>query len=115
MFLHGRRTAADWHSSATRICRDPAGFAEMEQTTAPGIFNMIKNKFVLLVALGLSAVIFTGCHGPAGSHSSADGAGAFASGRYRNLFTEAGHSRKDVRRKIDGAFQQLFHGDPNTQ
>src|SRR5947209_1847548 len=44
-----------------------------------------------------------------------DGSGAYATGRYRNLFTEAGHSKRDVSRKIESAYQQLFHGDPQTQ
>jgi oligosaccharide reducing-end xylanase len=43
------------------------------------------------------------------------GAGAFASNRYRNLFLEAGHSKEEIGRKIEAAFQQLFHGDPETQ
>lgn len=43
------------------------------------------------------------------------GAGAFATGRYRNLFLEAGHSQEEITRKIDAAFQQLFHGDAGTQ
>ncbi len=43
------------------------------------------------------------------------GSGAFATGRYRNLFAEAGHSEQEIAAKINGAFQQLFHGDPNTQ
>ena len=41
--------------------------------------------------------------------------GAFASGIYRNLFVEAGHSARESRAKIDAAFRQLFHGDPSTQ
>jgi hypothetical protein len=44
-----------------------------------------------------------------------DGSGAFADGRYRNLFAKAGHAEQDIQAKIDAAFQQLFHGDPNTQ
>jgi oligosaccharide reducing-end xylanase len=43
------------------------------------------------------------------------GSGAFATKRYRNLFLEAGHSQQEISRKIDAAFQQLFHGDPETQ
>jgi oligosaccharide reducing-end xylanase len=42
-------------------------------------------------------------------------AGAFASGRYRNLFAEAGHTPADVRHKLDAAFAQLFHGDSATE
>ena len=41
--------------------------------------------------------------------------GAFATGQYRNLFREAGHADEAIRKKIDAAFQQLFHGDPATQ
>ncbi len=41
--------------------------------------------------------------------------GAVATGNYRNLFVEAGHSPQAVTVKIDSAFQQLFHGDPATQ
>jgi TolB protein len=41
--------------------------------------------------------------------------GAFATGRYRNLFREAGHSDQEIQKKIDAAFQQLFHGAPDTQ
>ena len=40
-----------------------------------------------------------------------DGAGAFATGKYRNLFAEAGHSPKQIQAKIDAAYAQLFHGD----
>src|SRR5450759_1458980 len=43
------------------------------------------------------------------------GAGAFATKRFRNLFLEAGHSQKEISQKIGAAFQQLFHGDPDTQ
>ncbi|MFC1792515.1 glycosyl hydrolase family 8 [Planctomycetota bacterium] len=44
-----------------------------------------------------------------------EGAGAFATGKYRNLFVEAGYSPQEVAGKINTAFKQLFHGDPNTQ
>jgi len=44
-------------------------------------------------------------------NSPTGGKGAFATGHCRNLFAEAGHSQKEIREKIDGAFQQLFHGD----
>ena len=36
-------------------------------------------------------------------------------GRYRNLFVEAGASGMEVEKKIGAAFQQLFHGDPKTE
>jgi oligosaccharide reducing-end xylanase len=44
-----------------------------------------------------------------------NGHGAFATGKYPNLFREDGHSEKQVRAKIEAAYQQLFHGDPHTQ
>jgi oligosaccharide reducing-end xylanase len=49
------------------------------------------------------------------ARSNANGSGAFATGQYRNLFVEAGHSSVEVSNKINAAFQQLFHGDPGTQ
>jgi oligosaccharide reducing-end xylanase len=42
-------------------------------------------------------------------------AGAVATGSYRNLFAEAGVPNEEVVKKLDAAFQQLFHGDPKTQ
>ncbi|HVU28025.1 MAG TPA: glycosyl hydrolase family 8 [Verrucomicrobiae bacterium] len=48
-------------------------------------------------------------------NSQADGNGAYATGHYRNLFAENGHSQKEIQEKIDSAFQQLFHGDPTNQ
>ncbi|HMD78245.1 MAG TPA: glycosyl hydrolase family 8 [Terracidiphilus sp.] len=44
-----------------------------------------------------------------------DGHGAYATHRYRNLFAEAGHPQKEIDAKIEAAFQQFFHGDPETQ
>ncbi len=44
-----------------------------------------------------------------------DGSGAYATGKYRNMFAEDRHSKKDTLAKIDAAFQQLFHGDKQTQ
>jgi oligosaccharide reducing-end xylanase len=52
---------------------------------------------------------------PAAPALPADGSGAFATGRYRNLFAEAGHSHTEIRKKIDSAFQQLFHGNPTNE
>jgi oligosaccharide reducing-end xylanase len=47
-------------------------------------------------------------------HSS-DGSGAYATGHYRNLFAETGHSKREGSHKIKSAYRQLFHGDPQTQ
>src|SRR4051794_5031033 len=52
---------------------------------------------------------------PRMSTTSASPTGAFASGRYRDLFVESGHAPSEVRRKLDAAFAQLFHGDSATE
>ncbi len=66
-------------------------------------------------ALLLFAVLTLAC-APASPRSPAPGqGGAFYTGRYRNLFREAGHSNAEIRRKIDVAFRQLFHGDSATE
>ncbi len=69
--------------------------------------------FRLSLALGFLLTLFAAPGSEPGALS--DGKGAFATGKYRNLFAEAGHSDKEVQRKIGSAFQQLFHGDPATQ
>jgi oligosaccharide reducing-end xylanase len=63
------------------------------------------------VALFALALDLRGAENPTGI----EGAGAYATGHYRNLFAEDGHSQKEIQQKIDGAFRQLFHGDPTNQ
>jgi oligosaccharide reducing-end xylanase len=41
--------------------------------------------------------------------------GAVATGQYPDLFAEAGYDRKQIEARIQAAFQQLFHGDRDTQ
>ena len=41
--------------------------------------------------------------------------GAVQTGHYRDLFAERGIEAAEVERKIAGAYEQLFHGDPDTQ
>ncbi len=64
-----------------------------------------------LLFLSLSAVLLC----PGSARAAADGAGAYATGRYRNLFLEAGHSQREIDAKIEAAYHQLFHGDPETE
>ncbi len=72
-----------------------------------------KNQFrVVVAALGLVAVI-NGWAADSAAHE--NGSGAFATGKYRNLFAELGKSPPEIRQKIDGAFRQLFHGNPTNQ
>lgn len=40
-----------------------------------------------------------------------DGDGAFKTGRYRDLFAEAGHTPAETESRINNAFDQLFHGN----
>ena len=62
----------------------------------------------------LLLLFLSGCAPPA-PQVPANDAGAVAVGRYRNLFTEAGHSPAEVTEKINSAFEQLFHGNAETQ
>jgi oligosaccharide reducing-end xylanase len=41
--------------------------------------------------------------------------GAVASGHWRNLFAERGYPEAEVSRKIEEAWQSLFHGDPDQE
>lgn len=44
-----------------------------------------------------------------------DGAGAYKTRKYRNLFAEAGHTKAEIDAKIQKAYNQLFHGDKETE
>jgi oligosaccharide reducing-end xylanase len=68
----------------------------------------IRSSFLVLSMLAGSAVAYAGA-------SPKDGSGAYSTGTYRNLFAEDGHSKAEIQAKIDAAYQQLFHGDPQTQ
>jgi oligosaccharide reducing-end xylanase len=64
--------------------------------------------FLLLVLAGGALLAGQNAAQPGGS-------GAFATGRYRNLFVETGHAPREVSRKISAAFLRLFHPSPITQ
>jgi oligosaccharide reducing-end xylanase len=65
---------------------------------------------------GLTMVLLGAAIGYAGAQTSVlDGAGAYRSHHYRDLFAEQGHSKREIDARIAAAFQQLFHGDKNTQ
>ena len=44
-----------------------------------------------------------------------DGNGAYATQQYQNPFLRAGHSKAEIDAKVEAAFLQLFHGDPDTE
>lgn len=69
---------------------------------------------VLLVACAYGR-IETPSAGAEGATAATAAAGAVASGVYPDLFFEAGHGEAAIEAKIQGAFAQLFHGDPAEQ
>ncbi len=75
---------------------------------------MKKNHFIAVAAALALSFILTACRS-VDSKTAVNGSGAFATGHYRNLFAEDGHSSQEIQSKIDSAFQQLFHGDPASQ
>lgn len=42
-------------------------------------------------------------------------AGAFVTGNYRNLLADQHHPPREIQRRLDVTFAQLFHGDPSMQ
>ena len=65
----------------------------------------------------MAALLWTGSAGPLVGQAppAVDSQGAFATRHHRNLFVEDGHRDADVQSRLDAAFQQFFHGDPQTQ
>ena len=45
----------------------------------------------------------------------ADGSGAYATGRYRNLVAELGRTEKEIDARVERAWRQLFEGDLETE
>ena len=72
------------------------------------------NHFIAVTAALALALVLTACRS-VDSKTAVNGSGAFATGHYRNLFAENGHSPQEIQNRIDLAFLQLFHGDPATQ
>jgi len=82
----------------------------------------MKQRLHILAIGMLAAFILTPCPGQARTQpktspqaSPENGAGAYSTGKYRNLFLETGYSSKEISAKISHAYEQLFHGDPETQ
>lgn len=87
----------------------------LEQTLVNSILlrAYLEEFFVRFSSLLLCCVLFSAgafCRGEPVKHASEIGVH-----HYRNLFAEEGHSQKEIDRKIRAAYQQLFHGDPQTQ
>ena len=76
---------------------------------------MFANAARRCVTLAACFLLLSGVSAPAAETAPQDGTGAYATGKYRNLFAEDGHSQREIQAKIHAAYEQLFHGDPNTQ
>ncbi len=72
-------------------------------------------RWGIVSRLVVVAACAIGCIGASAQVGHADGSGAYATGKYRNLFGEDGHTQREIRAKIDAAYNQLFHGDAKTQ
>jgi oligosaccharide reducing-end xylanase len=75
---------------------------------------LISNVTAIMLALAMPVAAQT----PAAPVTAAisDGAGAYKTGQYHNLFVERlGHNEAETRQKIEHTFQQLFHGDGQEQ
>jgi len=60
-------------------------------------------------------VMMTACNSVPVSPATSNGSGAFAAGHYRNLFAENHHPETTIHAKVNLAFRQLFHGNPDNQ
>ena len=77
---------------------------------------MPRHQIKLLATWTIALMIFASAPCMAKAVSDAqDGTGAYVTSNYRNMFAEDGHSKKEIKAKIDAAYEQLFHGDPKTQ
>ena len=65
----------------------------------------------------MAATLLLGVHAPMALAIpvSQNGDSAYATGKYRNLFAEDGHPQREIEAKVNAAWQQLFHGDPQTE
>ena len=41
--------------------------------------------------------------------------GAYYTGKFRNMFAEMGKTDAEIKKRVEEAYQQLFHGNPNTE
>lgn len=77
--------------------------------------NRLSPKHRAVIDIGCVAVLLIALSGCASPPPKQLEAGAFATGKYRNLFVEAGHNPAEVSAKLNKGFNQLFRGDPKSQ
>ncbi|HEY5807682.1 MAG TPA: glycosyl hydrolase family 8 [Povalibacter sp.] len=70
-------------------------------------------QYPILVAAVLATALAGCAHSP--SSDAPVAGGSVASGRYPNLFAEAGYPQSQIDARVQAAFQQLFHGDRDEQ
>ncbi len=87
--------------------------------TAPGTWRGMMLGTVAVAIAALTASVVLPAQGrpskAVAKAPSRDGNGAYATGKYRNLFAEAGHGRKEIDAKIAKAYEQLFHGNKDAE
>ena len=72
-------------------------------------------KKLLILLISISFAIIYPAFGQKADKNEVKTKGAYYTGKYRNLFLEDGHSKKEIHAKNEAAFQLLFHGDSATQ
>lgn len=79
--------------------------------------NGSRNLALRVHAIVLALLALANCvwNSRASGSSPYNAKGAFATGEYRNLFVEAGHSPQEISNRLQAAFRQLFHGDPRVE
>src|ERR1700741_10381 len=88
---------------------------DIASTNWENVIVMRMKRCVMFAACFLLGVFALGSAPASAQTAPEDGSGAYATGKYRNIFAEDGHSKRSIHRKIDTAYKQLFHGDPQTQ
>ncbi|HET6395922.1 MAG TPA: glycosyl hydrolase family 8, partial [Pseudoxanthomonas sp.] len=78
--------------------------------------HLLRTLSALFLSGSLAACAHAAGDAPPSGHAATGAtAGAVATGRYPDLFAEAGYAPGQVRAKVDAAFAQLFHGDPGEE
>jgi oligosaccharide reducing-end xylanase len=72
-------------------------------------------RFTIILLLAFFGLQLCATQRKATAKAFNDGSGAYATGKYRNLFAEAGHSDAEISAKLNTAFQKLFYGDSKTE
>ena len=82
------------------------------KTSLMKTFDHLKIPVALI---GILYITFCGTTINAQTAKLNDGSGAFATGKYPNLFKARSHSKKEIDAKINKAFNQLFLGNPDSE